>query len=311
MESNHNIADTRLNVPVGETPTYEELITRIRASRDSLRPAERRVADVVLADIESSVRASNSMLARAAKVSEPTVTRFCRTMGCEGVRDFKIRLAQCLAANSQSAAIASEVQESKEHPYWNAVFGQAVEAVASAERQLDQSAAHSAIDIVAKAERIFAFGLGGGSTVLAQDLQFRLFRFGLAITAYPDTYLMRMAAATAGPNDAVVAISATGRTRELLEAVQLASGNGAKVVAITKPNTELANAADVSLTADVPEIVNLMKPTASRFAFLAIADLLATGVAYRLGPQGQETWRRVKLNLMRMREDDVLEPLGD
>ena len=291
--------------------TYEELITRIRSSRDGLRPAERRVADVILGDIESSIRASNSTLAKAAKVSEPTVTRFCRAMGCEGVRDFKLRLAQCLAAGAQPPTTTSEVQDSKAHPYWNAVFGQALDAVGLAERQLDQADAHAAIEIVAGAKRIFAFGLGGGSTVLAQDLQFRLFRFGLAITAYPDTYLMRMAAATAGSGDAVVAISATGRTRELLEAVQLASGNGAKVVAITRPGTELAAAADVALTVEVPEIVNLMKPTASRFAFLAIADLLATGVAYQLGPQGQETWRKVKLNLMRMREGDVLEPLGD
>ena len=188
---------------------------------------------------------------------------------------------------------------------------QATEAIQLAERQLDEASVRKAIELVAGSKRILVFGVGGGSTTLAQDFQFRLFRFGLSIAAYNDAYLLRMAATTLGPEDVAVAISATGKTSELLEGVAQAQEQGAKVVAITRPGTELAEIADVSLTVDVPEIVYLMKPTASRFAFMAILDLVATGVADQLGREGQETWRRVKLSLMRTRKGEVLEPLGD
>lgn len=301
-------------VPTDGSSLFDDLLPRLAQLRAQLRPAERRVADVVLRDVEGAVRASNTQLALAAGVSEPTVTRFSRAMGCEGVRDFKIRLAQSFAAQSANAApipTQSARDETADLPYWNAVFGQASQAIGLAERQLNPAAALEAIGIIAQAKRVFCFGVGGGSTALAQDMQYRLFRHGIAVATYPDSYLMRMAAASMKKGDAAIAISATGRTRELLEAVQIARNSGGQVVAVTVPGSELAAAADVSLTVAVPEIFNLAKPTASRFAYLAILDLVATGVAYRLGPEGQETWRRVKLNLMRMREGEVLEPLGD
>ncbi len=289
----------------------DDLITRLTQLRPDLRPAEKRVADVVLKDIESAIRASNSQLAQAAGVSEPTVTRFSRAMGCEGVRDFKLRLAQSLVAGTKSSQEEEAGPEGAAAPYWNAVFGQARQAIRLAERQLDARAVQSAIEHIAGANRVFVFGLGGGSTSLAQDMQFRLFRFGVSVAAYTDAYLMRMVVATAQPDDVVIAVSATGRTRELLDVAGIARRYGAKVIALTRPGSELAEAADISLTVEVPEIVNVLKPTASRFAFLAALDLLATGVAYQLGSAGQETLRRVKLNLMSMREGDVLEPLGD
>ena len=70
-----------------------DILSQIKDSYGELRPAERRVADVVLADVTFSVDASNAEIARRADVSEPTVTRFCRAIGCDGVRDFKLKLA--------------------------------------------------------------------------------------------------------------------------------------------------------------------------------------------------------------------------
>ncbi len=290
---------------------FDDIISRLRDVRGRMKPAEQRVADVVLGDVEFAVHASNSKLAEQAGVSEPTVTRFCRSLGCDGVRDFKLRLAQSLAVGTIYFREPPPVQENSTLPYWNEVFYEAGQAIRLAERQLQETAVRSAVEILAKAKRILIFGLGGGSTALAQDTQYRLFRYGLAVTAYSDTYLMRMVASTLGPDDAVVVLSATGRTPEVLDAANIARQYHAKVVAITRPATALAAAADVAMTIDVPEISDVLKPTASRFAFMVAIDLLATGVAYQLGLEAQENLRRIKYNLMNIREGKVLEPLGD
>ncbi len=306
------LANAMPDAPDGETRLpVDDLISRLIEARPTLRPAEKRVAEVVLQDVESAIRASNSQLAQAAGVSEPTVTRFSRTMGCDGVRDFKLRLAQSLVASASSSQEISETIDVPVPPYWNAVFGQARQAIGLAERQLDPEAVDRAIEQIAKAGRVFVLGVGGGSTSLALDMQFRLFRFGISVIAYSDTFLMRMVVATVKPGDVVIAISATGRTRELNDAVNIARRYNATVIALTRPGSELASLADISLTMEVPEIVNVLKPTASRFAFLAAIDLLATGVAYRLGPEAHHNIRRVKLNLLRIRGGDILEPLGD
>ena len=74
-----------------------DIIGEIKDRYASLRPAEQSVADAVLADVQEAVRASNGEIADRAGVSQPTVTRFCRSIGCAGVRDFKLQLAQSLA----------------------------------------------------------------------------------------------------------------------------------------------------------------------------------------------------------------------
>ena len=83
--------------PVRRIP---DIISLVKDSYAELRPAERRVADVVLDDVKYAVDASNAALAQRAGVSEPTVTRFCRAIGCEGVRDFKLKLAQSLVVGA-------------------------------------------------------------------------------------------------------------------------------------------------------------------------------------------------------------------
>ncbi len=75
-----------------------DIISLVKDLTGELQPAERRVADVVFDDVRFAIDASNAALAERARLSEPTVTRFCRAIGCEGVRDFKLKLAQSRGA---------------------------------------------------------------------------------------------------------------------------------------------------------------------------------------------------------------------
>ncbi|MGI9356512.1 MAG: MurR/RpiR family transcriptional regulator [Rhizobiaceae bacterium] len=289
----------------------EDLILRIRETREELKPAEARVADVVLRDPEFAVHASSATLAERAGVSEPTVTRFCRTLGHSGVRDFKLRLAQSLVVGAIYFRDRPASNPRSALPFRNQVFDHARRAIEQAQQQIGDTEIISAVDFITGSTRVLVFGVGGGSTTLAQETQFRLFRYGVTVTSYCDTYLMRMAVATLGPDDTAIFISATGRTAEMVEAAGIAHQYHARTIAITPSDTALSKAVDVALTVDVPEDIDVMKPTASRFAFLAVMDLLATAVGYRLGEGAQETLRRVKYNLLNFRDGEVLEPLGD
>ena len=209
-----------------------DILSQIKDSYRELRPAERRVADVVLADVTFSVDASNAEIARRADVSEPTVTRFCRAIGCEGVRDFKLKLAQSVVVGRLylSPAPPSE-PNGNGSPLWNVVFGEARNALSAVERSIDPADILKAAELVASAHQVLVFGLGGSSTALAQETQNRLFRYGVVVSAHSDPYVMKMTASTLKPNDLVIAISSTGRTREVVEAVELAKHYRAKAIA--------------------------------------------------------------------------------
>ena len=77
-------------------PDYNilELIDR---ARPGLRRGSRQVAEYILANLGSISDINLAELARNAQVSEPTVLRFCATLGCSCFKDFKIRMVQSLA----------------------------------------------------------------------------------------------------------------------------------------------------------------------------------------------------------------------
>jgi RpiR family transcriptional regulator, carbohydrate utilization regulator len=292
-----------------------DIIARIKDRYPDLRPAEQSVADAVLSDVQAAVDASNAHIAIRAGVSQPTVTRFCRAIGCEGVRDFKLQLARSLVVGDlylTADAAPANLTDAALPPFWDSVLSEARAAIHAVERQLDPALLMLAAGLLAQSGgRVFALGLGGSSSSLAEETQNRLFRYGLGVTALKDPYLARMMVATCRPGDAFVAISATGRTREVIEAVEMARHHRAATIAITTPGSDLARAADVALTVAMPEYPDTLKPSASRFAFLAVIDLMAAATGYTIGPPARENLRRIKYAIQTHRRGAALEPLGD
>lgn len=73
------------------------VLDRIRDGLNRLSKAERRVADIILADVDAAIRLSIKDLAQEARTSEPTVLRLARRLGCDGFPDLKRRISQDLA----------------------------------------------------------------------------------------------------------------------------------------------------------------------------------------------------------------------
>lgn len=298
--------------PENRRERLPDIIGKVKDSYADLRPAEQLVADAILADVQEAVRASNAEIALRAGVSQPTVTRFCRSIGCEGVRDFKLQLAQSLAVGE--AFLTSDTPATPPGelpPFWFSVLSEARAAIREVERQVSPKDVLEAAAMLAGAGRVATFGVGGSSASLALEAQVRLFRYGLSVEVCREPYIARMTASTLKPKDVFVAFSATGRTPEVVEAVEVANRYGAGTIAITRPGSPLADAASISLAVNIGEYPDALTPSASRFAFLAILDVVAAGAGYQLGPRARENLRRIKFNIIHARPSDGLEPLGD
>lgn len=298
--------------PNGDHLVLGDIISVIRQSAPGLSPSEQRVATALLADVEFAVHASNAELARRARVSEPTVTRFSRSIGCQGVRDLKVKLAQAMAVGRIYIEMPPHVGTDLARPaLWRSVFQEIRRAIAVAEAGLRKEDVERAAEAISRCSKVAAFGVGGGSTLAAAEVQNRLFRLGIAVSHASDPRLMRMIAATFGRDDVVIAISTTGAANEVIEAAGIAKQYGALVVAITRPQSRLASIADIVLGVDVPEAPDALKPTASRYAFLATIDLLAASTAYCKPLEAQARMRRIKYELLKGTDGNSNGPLGD
>jgi RpiR family transcriptional regulator, carbohydrate utilization regulator len=259
-----------------------------------LRRSERLVAEAVMADPAATVHRTLAELAAQARVSEPTVIRFCRAFGFRGFRDFRIRFAQAVAAQgSMDGAAMTPVDPGD---VIGSVLANHVRALTRVRNTLDKDAVQRAVVLLAEARRIEFFGVGA-SGVVALDAQQKFFRLGLPTLAYVDSHMQIMSAATLRPGDAVVAISHTGRTKDILESAMTARDGGADVLAITSPDSPLSLAATLTLPVDTVEDTDLFTPMMSRLAHLAVVDVLATGIALRGGRVVDENMRRLKARL--------------
>jgi RpiR family carbohydrate utilization transcriptional regulator len=126
------------------------------------------------------------------------------------------------------------------------------------------------------------FGVGN-SGIVAQDGQHKFFRLGVNTNAYSDGHMQVMSASVMRPGDCVVVISNSGRTRDLMDACDIARKNGATTIVITASGSPLASAGHIHLSADHPEGFDKYSPMVSRLLHLMILDILATAVALRIG----------------------------
>ena len=275
------------------------MLSRIEALRADLRKSERRVADFVIAKPTTAMSLSIAAIASQAGVSQPTVARFCRALGCSGFKDFKLKLAQSMAAGVPY--VHSDVLPHDPPAEMAAkIFDKTIATLINVRTHLDAVAIEKAIGLLANARKIEFYGLGN-SGITAADAQHKFFRLGVNTVAYADPHVHGMAATMLAPGDAVVAISNTGRTIDLLRSVEIARESGAEVVGITHSGSPLARLCSVALYADVAEDPDVYSPMTSRIAHLALVDVLAVGVALRRGPPLLSQLERTKKSLRERR----------
>ena len=279
--------------PAGAQSDVIDIVSRMQRVEAQLSPAEQQVLKAVRADFEATTRMTIAELARAADVSQPTVTRFCRSIGCASFADFKINLATTLT-------VAAAYLQPDRHfdddagQLAQSIMTRAVNVMRDALNGLDTDAVARAISAISRARRVDIYGQGGGSASLVEDAKLRLFRMGVPVSAYIDGHQQRMSAATLGKDDVVLAISNSGRSKAVAEALQIATSFGATTIALSRPDTPVAEGADSLIPIVVAEDENVYSPTPSRYAHMLAIDTIAAGVAAERGPEARETLRRVR-----------------
>lgn len=259
----------------------DNVLLKLREIKESLTPAEKKVAEFVLAYPEDVPRYSVKKLATKSKTSDASVVRLCKTLGFDGYRQFVVSI---------SAEMASRVQEGSRE-YTDIQPGDDLDTIIknislnnckSIEDTLmviDNDSIKKAVELLNKARRIVFYGIGA-SGLVCQDAQQKFMRINKICHAYTDGHSQLTSASMLTGEDVAVMISNTGTTTEIVDALRLVKETSASVIAITRYGKSVLSAnADVVLFFSTPEVTIRSGAMGSRIAMLNIVDILFSGVA--------------------------------
>jgi len=275
-------------------------LLHIRGTYPALRPAEKRVAQVILSDPREAVHYSITQLAEKAEVSDATVVKFCKRLGYKGYQEFKIMLAQDVAAKPQlihgEVEPGNDVQTIKEK-----IFQANISALQETAQVLETEALERAVQALANAGEIHFYGVGA-SGIVALDAEQKFSRIGLRTSAFLDTHLQIARAVHLREGDVAVCLSFSGETVEIVEALRAAKQAGALTIAITSfSGSTLAREADVLLLTSTQQNLFRSGAIASRLTQLSTIDVLFIAVALVDHERAQEAIEKTRAILSQRR----------
>ncbi|WP_066568020.1 SIS domain-containing protein [Snodgrassella sp. CFCC 13594] len=269
------------------------MLAAISQQLPDLSTAERKVGECVLAQAKWFVHAAVADIAKEADVSQPTVIRFCRSLGYKGLPEFKLKLSASISHDGMPYVHEELNSSDSMQDVMEKVIGNTAAAVLGSRQSLSAKDLDAAVGLLVKARRIEFYG-AGNSGIVAQDAQHKLFRFGISTVAYTDSHVQLMAASVLSAEDVLVVISHSGSSLDLLDAVKIAKENGASVIGLTRADSALGQVCDCVISVVTQEDIDKYTPMISRLLQLMVIDMLTIGLALRLGENVSEMLAKTK-----------------
>lgn len=238
-----------------------QMLTRIRQTRDQLPPAEQRVADWLIAHPFRIADMRLAQVASAASVSDPTVVRFCRSIGCRGFSDLKLKLARQLATQSDQVHAHVDVQDDAA-TVTRKVISASIQELRRVQQSLNSDLVAQVAQQLITARRILFAGVGA-SAMVAHDAHNKFFRLGLPTAPFTDAPTIAQAGATSDPQTVFIGISKSGESDAILSGMARAQALGALGVAVTAPGSTLTRQANLTLLVDTIEDTAMFTPMSS------------------------------------------------
>jgi DNA-binding MurR/RpiR family transcriptional regulator len=273
---------------------------RLSADLPSMAPAQRRLARYLLDHAATASDLGITDLADEAGVSAGTISALCRRLGLRGYQDLRLGMAREAVSLSLPGApsIGREVATGDAMgAAVERVFGAALEALGDTARQLDLDTLAAAVEHITAARRVEWVGVGSAGLVAAEGA-LKLRKLGIDSFVQFDGHQQAMSASLLGERDALIAVSHSGRTMDVLASVRVAREGGARIIAITGvAASPLAHAADLVLATVSYDTGFQVEPMASTIAELAMVQLLFLVILERGGDAAQARLARTQAAL--------------
>ncbi|GAB3790505.1 MurR/RpiR family transcriptional regulator [Virgibacillus kimchii] len=241
-------------------------------NKNTFTKSELKLYNFITENFEKVVYQSLTEIAIACQVGEATVLRFCRKLGYKGYQDFKLALARELSIRENHG---------NDGTYIDKVRNNMIQAVDDTYKLVDDAQLQMAIDKIYDAQSVVVYGVSS-SGIAGLDMQNRLMRIGMNIETITDSHNQVIRSNSTNKETVIIAISLTGSTKDIIDAVKTAKTNGAAVIAITNyMKSPLTSYADIVLLTSAKENPLDSGSLVSKISQLFVIDLLCTGITMK------------------------------
>ncbi len=228
---------------------------------------EQKIADYILENAKYIENMNINTFAKNADVSTATVTRFCQKIDCQSFANLKIKLS--------SLSFLSTLSSTKKDPLYT-VHSFYKELINSTKNIVNIDDLKVLYDKIKKSRRIYIYGLGS-SGLTGMEFMLRLIRMGFHCQSITDSHLMIINSSIIDENDLVIALSCSGETIDVVNAVKLAKKNKCFVVSITSfPTSTLSLSSDFFIIVPNSNLLTKNYFINTQFSTLYIIDVLTT-----------------------------------
>lgn len=224
----------------------QNVISEIRSQYDFLTKVEKSIADLILLEPKAFIKRSMAEISYELKISQGSVNNFAKKFCPEGFSALKLQIAACPAEklpvpfsiitpeNSAKSAMRLKIEEN-------------IAAYENTLRANSEEVLLGTVEYILGARRVDVYGVYH-SGIVAKDLSFQLMRLGIAANFVEDTLMCSVSATMLDEKDLVIAITSSGRTKEIIDAAKIAKENGTPIIAVTSNKfSPLAQLSDITL----------------------------------------------------------------
>ena len=257
--------------------------------------AERQIADWILNNPGQIISLSIVELAEQCGCSEATIVRFSKRLGLSGYQELKISLASESGTSTVNANITSS---DSAYEMFEKVSNDIYFSLELTKKSLDPKSMSVAANKICSANKIVVFGLGNSASI-ATDASHKFLRAGLNCVAYSDNHMQVIAASHLKKGDVAIAISHSGSSKDIVDALKIAKEHGATTITVSnKGKSPILKFSDVVLATSASETQYNILALNSRIAQLAIIDALYFFVVYNLSNKALESIKETEHSLL-------------
>lgn len=251
-------------------------LTKLRSMTFSA--TEQRIADFIIKNAEHLSQYTISAIADSCQTSKSMVVQLCKVAGFKGYKELCSQLLVEQALDHRQEA--PEPVYDDIHPGFTpaqiaqVIIHQEIVCLQDTMNLIDPAALEEAVRLIKNADRVLLCGVGE-SGLAAKDLDHKLTRIGIISRFSADVHCQLLETTSLTPDSVCVVFSFSGRTRDMIEACELAHEMGAKVISITRlGQNPVGELADVRLAVASTEGTHRVTAMSSRMSTMSLVDVL-------------------------------------
>lgn len=256
---------------------------------------EQKIAVRILEAPEHVITCSISGLAEELGVSQGSINNFCKKVMGGGFAALKLQLAQQLSFyENEKRSFETVTDNDGARDVLRKTIDQVSLAFENTFAVNSEEVIERAAGRILRARKIEIYGIFL-SRIVAENLRFQLMQLGFSVDFVSDVLLCQVSASMLDSEGLVIAISASGTTKDIIDAVMLAKENGVPVIALTEnAGSPLAQVADDVLTSagSGTNVSNSMYE--AQFSQFLLADALCAYLRHRIDRDGTNQYFKVK-----------------